>query len=237
MSPVDAGSIATLDPGDALTRLVHGHLVESRGVAVIAAADPYADRLVMPDDDRPSQRFASQAIRAALAERVTTASQVKGDFLLRSGQRSDLYFDKYQFESDPVLLRDLADAMVTLVPEGTEVLAGLELGGVPLATALSLRTGLPSAFVRKQAKTHGTCRLAEGADVDGRKVCVVEDVITTGGQVLESVAALREAGAQVLGVVCVLWRAAPGQDRLAEAGLPWSAVLGLDDVAPFISST
>lgn len=172
---------------------------------------------------------------SGLAERVARASHLEGDFLLRSGRRSTLYFDKYAFESDPVLLRDLADAMVPLVPDGTEVLAGLELGGVPLATALSLRSGLPSAFVRKRAKTYGTCRLAEGADVAGRKVCVVEDVVTTGGQVLESVAALRKEGAQVLGVVCVLWRAEAGQDRLAEAGLSWSAVLRLEDVAPFLA--
>ena len=88
--------------------------------------------------------------------------------MLRSGVVSNEYFDKYRFEADPVLLRDIAAALVPLVPAGTEALAGLELGGVPIATVLSQLTGIPAYFVRKEAKTYGTCQLAEGGDVDGR---------------------------------------------------------------------
>jgi orotate phosphoribosyltransferase len=106
--------------------------------------------------------------------------------------------------------------MLDLLPPGAEVLAGLELGGVPLATAMSLRSGLPAAFVRKQAKTYGTCRAVEGAQVGGRRVVIIEDVITTGGAVADAVALLRAEGAQVTTVVCAIWRGA-GEPRIAAA--------------------
>jgi orotate phosphoribosyltransferase len=101
-----------------------------------------------------------------------------GQFTLRSGRVASEYFDKYRFEGDPVLLDAIAEKMAGLVPSDTEVLAGLEMGGIPVVTALGRHTGLPCAFVRKQAKPYGTCRLAEGADVVGRRVLVVEDVVT-----------------------------------------------------------
>lgn len=129
--------------------------------------------------------------RAALARDVDAASRVSGEFTLRSGQVVSEYFDKYQFESDPALLRRVAEQLRPLVPEGTDLLGGLELGGIPIVTVLSSLTGLPAVFVRKEAKTYGTCRLAEGADVSGRRVTLVEDVITTGGAVRD---AAREIG-------------------------------------------
>lgn len=98
--------------------------------------------------------------RPVLAVALHRAAHLEGSFLLRSGRTATEYFDKYRFESDPVLLAAIAAAAAPLVPAGTELLAGLELGGVPVATALSLRTGLPAAFVRKQAKPYGTRRLA-----------------------------------------------------------------------------
>ena len=124
--------------------------------------------------------------KAELARRVQQTCYLSGHFVLRSGQVTDFYFDKYQFEADPLLLRAVAQLAAPLVPAGTEILAGLELGGVPISTALSLLTGLPQALVRKQAKTYGTARLSEGPDVAGRRLLVVEDVITTGGQVVSS---------------------------------------------------
>jgi orotate phosphoribosyltransferase len=105
------------------------------------------------------------------------------------------------------------------VPSNTEVLAGLELGGVPIATALSLATGLPAAFVRKTAKPYGTAKLAEGADVNGRHVLVIEDVITTGGQVASSTKQLRERGALVDSVLCVIDRSAGDQSALSAANV------------------
>jgi orotate phosphoribosyltransferase len=130
-----------------------------------------------------------------LAGDVDACCRLTGEFTLRSGQAATEYFDKYLFESDPALLGRLADAMLGLVPVGTELLGGLELGGVPIVTALSARTGLPALFVRKRAKEYGTCKLAEGADVTGRRVTLVEDVITTGGAVRAAAVALRERGA------------------------------------------
>lgn len=158
-------------------------------------------------------------------DRINAIARLTGRFTLRSGQVASEYFDKYRFEADPMLLADIADAMVALLPVGTEVLAGLELGGIPVATALSLRTGLPAAFVRKQAKTYGTARLAEGADLAGRWVTVIEDVITTGGQVLTSTQQLRDLGAVVDHVVCVIDRSPDHGAALAEAGLTMHALV------------
>jgi orotate phosphoribosyltransferase len=156
--------------------------------------------------------------REALARQVGEVCRLTGDFTLRSGQQASTYFDKYLFEADPHLLREIAEHCRPLVPPRTEVLAGLELGGVPVATALSLATGIPAAFVRKEAKTYGTAQLAEGAAVADRRVLVVEDVITTGGQVALSTEQLRQRGAVVDSVLCVIDRsggAHPALDSIA----------------------
>jgi orotate phosphoribosyltransferase len=116
---------------------------------------------------------------------------VTGEFVLRSGRVATEYFDKYLFEADPDLLDEVAVGLAGLVPEGTEVLAGLEMGGIAVVTALARHAGLPCAFVRKAAKPYGTHRLAEGAEVAGRRVLVVEDVVTSGGQVVISAGQLR----------------------------------------------
>lgn len=155
-----------------------------------------------------------------LARRLYDRCLLRGEFVLRSGRVSDVYFDKYLFESDPALLADVAAAMAGLVPaDGVDALAGLELGGIPLVTMLSQATGLPCRFVRKEAKAYGTARLAEGGPVDGQRLVVVEDVITSGGQVVRSCADLRERGAEVVGVVCVVDRQQGGPAALAAAGL------------------
>lgn len=161
---------------------------------------------------------------ADLAARVYAASYLTGHFRLCSGQVSDEYFDKYRFESDPGLLGDLAVALAPLVPAGVEALAGLELGGVPLAVALSARTGLPARFVRKEAKDYGTENLAEGGPVEGLTVAVVEDVITSGGQVRASCADLRARGAEIAAVLCVVDRQSGGAQALADDGLELRAL-------------
>lgn len=157
--------------------------------------------------------------RADLAAATYATAHLTGEFVLRSGVTSTEYFDKYRFEADPSLLRDLASALVPMVPAETEVLAGLELGGVPIATVLSQLTGIPAAFVRKEAKTYGTCQLAEGAGIDGRRVTVVEDVVTSGGQVVISCGDLRERGAVVTHALCVIDREAGGREALADLGV------------------
>jgi len=162
--------------------------------------------------------------RAELGKRIYAASHVTGRFKLRSGAYSDQYFDKYGFESDPELLREIGDALVQLVPEGTELLAGLELGGIPLATVASQRTGMPVVFVRKEAKDYGTCKQVEGADPSGRRVLVVEDVVTSGGAILDALPPLRAAGAEVVAAICAIDREAGAGEALASAGVPLHAV-------------
>lgn len=174
----------------------------------------------------PSELAERQALAAALFD----VAHLTGKFLLRSGAHASEYFDKYQFECRPDLLRRLVRAMVALVPTGTEVLAGLELGGVPVATALSLETGIPAVFVRKQAKAYGTCRLAEGVEVSGRRVLVVEDVVTSGGQVVLSTADLRAAGAVVNEAVVVIDRRPVGAEGIEKAGIRVSSLFTGDEL-------
>jgi orotate phosphoribosyltransferase len=168
--------------------------------------------------------------RVELGQRIYGAAHLTGEFVLRSGMRTAEYFDKYRFEADPVLLDAIAEAMVPLVPTGTEVLAGLEMGGIPVVTALGRHTGLPCAFVRKEAKTYGTCRLAEGAEVAGRRVLVVEDVVTIGGQIVLSTEELRALGADVRAALCVIDRQQGGREALAEAGIELLALLTAEDL-------
>ena len=141
-----------------------------------------------------------------LALDVNAASRLSGKFKLRSGQMSEEYFDKYRFESDPELLRRVARRMLPLIPQGAEILAGLELGGVPIATAMSLECGLATVFVRKKAKEYGTCQAVEGGEIGGRQVVIVEDVVTTGGAVIDAAALIHAAGGIVVAVVCAIWR-------------------------------
>ncbi len=157
--------------------------------------------------------------RDELAKQILETATLTGTFTLRSGVTSNIYFDKYLLESNPVLLRAIAEGMVPSVPDDAEVLAGLEMGGIPVATVLSQLTGLPAAFVRKEAKTYGTCKLAEGADIKGKQVLIVEDVVTSGGQILLSAAELRERGAVLSDVLCIIDREAGGADNLAKDGL------------------
>lgn len=160
-----------------------------------------------------------------LARDIDACCRLSGEFTLRSGQVSHEYFDKYLFEADPALLARVVEQMEELVPADTELLGGLELGGVPLATVLSARVGLPALFVRKKAKEYGTCKLAEGPDVTGRRITLVEDVITTGGAVRDATAALRGAGAIVETVVCAIDRSPAGENPLADVGLEVRPVL------------
>ncbi len=165
-----------------------------------------------------------------LASRIDARCRLTGEFVLRSGQVANEYFDKYRFEGDPVLLRQVAKAMVALLPEDAEILAGLELGGVPIATAMSLECGLPAVFVRKEAKAYGTCLAVEGGDVDGRKVVLVEDVITTGGAVADGAGLVEQAGAQVIGVVCAIWRGEGDPAIAKRLDLPVRAALTKDEL-------
>jgi orotate phosphoribosyltransferase len=168
--------------------------------------------------------------RSDLARRIHAAAHLTGTFTLRSGALSNEYFDKYRFESDPPLLLAIATAMAALVPPDVDAVAGLELGGVPLATMLSQVCGLPALFVRKQAKTYGTCQLAEGGEVAGRRLCIVEDVVTSGGAVIDAATELRQRGAQLDPVLCVIDREAGGPEKLAVEGLTLQSLFTMSEL-------
>jgi orotate phosphoribosyltransferase len=168
--------------------------------------------------------------KTELARGIAQISTLEGQFTLRSGQVSTRYFDKYRFEGTPTLLRPLARAMADLLPTDTEIIAGLELGGVPLATAISLETGLPTAFVRKKAKTYGTCRAIEGQDIAGRRVTFIEDVISTGGAVVDVYGLATQEEANVIAVVCAVWRGEGAPNIMGIPGLPLYPVLTRADL-------
>ena len=149
---------------------------------------------------------------------IRSHALLEGDFVLRSGRRSQYYLDKYRFETRPELLRELGDRISTRVQEAepdAARLAAPELGAVALAAATSLASELPFVIVRAQAKAYGTANRLEGAFEDGETVCLVEDVVTSGGAALEAVSALREAGLRVRAAVCVVDREEGGADQLA----------------------
>ena len=160
--------------------------------------------------------------KSDLARCIAEVAMLQGEFELRSGQISNRYFDKYRFEGMPSLLKPLAKAMAEFIPAETEIIAGLELGGIPLVTAISLETGLPAAFVRKQAKAYGTCQAIEGQDVSGRRVTFIEDVISTGGAVKDAYHLAISSQAEILAVICAIWR---GDGVPAVQGLPHLSVL------------
>ena len=164
-----------------------------------------------------------------LTQAIYDVAHLTGEFKLRSGITSNEYFDKYQFESDPKLLKAIAEQMAPMVPEGTEYLAGLEMGGLAIATALSLETGIPAVFVRKKAKDYGTCKLAEGPSIEGKKLLIVEDVITSGGQVIISGNDLKSLGAIVSQVVCVIDREQGGRGKLEEAGYELTSLFTMSE--------
>jgi orotate phosphoribosyltransferase len=146
------------------------------------------------------------------------AAYLEGDFVLRSGKRSRYYLDKYRFETRPELLKPIGERIAAIVREhvaDASRLAGPELGGVALAASASLASGLPFLIVRGAAKEYGTANRIEGVYDAGECVCVVEDVVTSGGALLEAVEVLREAGLVVHTAVCVVDREEGGADALA----------------------
>ncbi len=147
---------------------------------------------------------------------------LEGDFVLRSGRRSHYYLDKYRFETDPELLRALGASLAGVVreaePEAVRI-AGPALGAVALAASASMASGLPFIIIRDETKGYGTENRIEGPFAQGEVVCLVEDVVTSGGALVEAVAALREAELVVRTAVCVVDREEGGSDVLARSGV------------------
>ena len=169
-----------------------------------------------------------------LAAALAAHAYLEGDFVLRSGRHSRYYLDKYRFETDPVLLQALgervAEAVARYEPQARR-LAGPELGAVALTASASLASGLPFVIVRKEAKQYGTANRLEGAYERGERVCLVEDVVTSGGAAAEAVVALRAAGLQCKTAVCVVDREEGGADALARHAVRLRALFRASEIA------
>lgn len=157
--------------------------------------------------------------RTELAKSIFDTAYITGEFLLRSGKVSNEYFDKYQFESKPELLEEIANNLAKLIDLDFDYLAPLEMGGIPIATALSMIIKKPMIFVRKKAKEYGTQKFAEGPSIKGKKLLIVEDVVTSGGQIIISANQLREEGAVIDTSICVIDRESGGKEALHNEGI------------------
>jgi orotate phosphoribosyltransferase len=167
---------------------------------------------------------------ADLGREIVKASYLKGEFILRSGKKSDRYFDKFLFETDPALLRRLGRHLAELVPADTQLLAAPELGAVLLGGAVSMQMGLPLVLVRKEPKGYGTAKQIEGRFDAGQRVTVIEDVVTTGGDSLRTVDVLRNAQLEVIHLVVVLDRGEGGAENIGQAGVPYSPLFRTSDL-------
>src|SRR6202000_767432 len=154
---------------------------------------------------------------AALAARVKQVALLEGDFTLRSGKKSKFYFDKYLFETQPDILEAMGQEIARRCPPGTPRIAGPELGAAALAAAGSLASKLPFFIVRNAKKDYGTSKTIEGKLEKGDKVVLVEDIVTTGGQVIEAIKNISEAGATVVKVIVALDRLEGGKENILQA--------------------
>lgn len=185
----------------------------------------------------PNPPTAAQPSHADLARQIADLALLRGTFTLRSGRTSSYYLDKYLFSTRPEVLRQLgvlfAQRIATVERDtGLRVqrLAGAELGGIPLVTAASLQTGLPCIFVRNAKKDYGTAKQMEGKLEKGERIVFVEDVATTGGQAIEAVNVLRDAGADVLAVIATIDRQEGAAENMAAAGVRFEALFTKRDL-------
>ncbi len=165
-----------------------------------------------------------------LAARIKEASYLEGDFLLRSGKRSKYYLDKYLFETQPDILRALGQEFVKHMADEVTVIAGAELGGVALAAATALAAGRPWVIIRNSKKDYGTSKMIEGMLKAGDVVLLVEDIATTGGQVLEAAKIITEAGARVDRIVCTIDRRQGARENIEAAGYAFESILTKEDL-------
>lgn len=165
-----------------------------------------------------------------LARRIRQTAYLRGEFTLRSGRKSNVYLDKYLFETQPDVLAAVGRMMAAHLSPRTARIAGAELGGVPLAAATSLAGGKPFVIVRNRKKDYGTAKPFEGALSPGDAVLLVEDVATTGGQVLEAAAALTAAGAVIEKIVAVVDRQEGARQNIESAGYAFAALLTMADI-------
>jgi orotate phosphoribosyltransferase len=165
-----------------------------------------------------------------LAKRISDLALLRGEFTLRSGRKSNYYLDKYRFETQPDVLKALGKMLAERVTPDIDRRAGPELGAVALAAAAAMESGKPFVLVRNRKKDYGTSKQIEGVLNKGERVLIIEDVLTTGGQVLESVASLREMGAVVERIVAIIDRMEGARENIEGAGLKFEALFTTKDL-------
>ncbi|MFA5863095.1 MAG: orotate phosphoribosyltransferase [Phycisphaerae bacterium] len=165
-----------------------------------------------------------------LAKKIKTAAYLEGHFVLRSGKTSNYYLDKYLFETQPDILRELAVRFSKFVDESVDLIGGAELGGVPLAAAVALQTNKPFIIIRNSKKDYGTSKQFEGPNPNGKRVLLVEDIATTGGQVLEAAKSLTTAGAKVKKIIAVIDRQEGARENIENAGFAFESLFKKSDL-------
>jgi len=165
-----------------------------------------------------------------LAIRIANTAVLHGDFTLRSGRKSTWYIDKYLFTTKPDILRELGILFAAKIPEGTTLLAGAELGGIPLVTTVGMASNLPCIFIRNQKKEYGTAQQLEGVLQAEDKVVIVEDIATTGGQVLEAAQTIQSKGASVVCILAVIDRCEGARENIETAGFVFDSLFTTADL-------
>jgi len=168
--------------------------------------------------------------RQELIRRIKETAYLEGDFTLRSGKKSKYYLDKYLFETCPDILKALGAEFARYVTDDVTLIAGAELGGVALAAATAMETGKNWLIVRNSKKGYGTGKMTEGVLKDNDVVLLVEDIATTGGQVLEAAKVITEAGAKISEIVCVIDRKQGAAENITGAGYKFESILTKDDL-------
>ncbi len=168
--------------------------------------------------------------RNELAGQIREAAYLEGDFTLRSGRKSKYYLDKYLFETQPDILRALGEMFTGFVRPTTTLIAGAELGGVALAAAASMASGKPFVIIRNAKKDYGTGKPYEGKITDGDSVLLVEDIATTGGQVLEAAKFITSVGARVERIVAVIDRQEGARGNIESAGFAFESLFTKADL-------
>lgn len=165
-----------------------------------------------------------------LARRIAEVALLRGNFTLRSGRTSNFYLDKYLFSTQPDILAELGRMFAERLPAGTTKLAGAELGGIPLVSAASMASGIPCVFIRNQKKDYGTAKQLEGKIDAIDHVVIVEDIATTGGQVLEAAKVISESGAKVLRIIATIDRLEGARQNIEAAGYEFDSLFTVRDL-------
>jgi orotate phosphoribosyltransferase len=175
-------------------------------------------------------RRAMTMTRQEVAQRIAETAVLRGQFTLRSGRTSSYYLDKYLFSTEPEILGELGRMFAECLPAETTRLAGAELGGIPLVSAASLASGLPCIFIRNARKDYGTSKQLEGKLEPDDAVVIVEDIATTGGQVLEAAHSISAAGGKVIRIIATIDRLEGARENIERAGYAFDSLFTIDDL-------